>query len=90
MTTEHKTIENWFVGQVDFPDELIPTIPVIRGFVDGQFTNLAPLLWFDLVKKVAMTDKDVYVVGKPNQPWLMNFLAGGHCINDLEIKDAIH
>lgn len=88
--TEHKTIENWFVGQVTVPDELIPVMPVIRGFVEGRFTAFAPLLWFDFEKKIAMTDSDTYNIGEPNQKWLRAFLSEGNCIQDLEIKDVIH
>jgi hypothetical protein len=83
-------MENWFVGQVNVSDEFIPVMPVVRGFVDGQFTKLAPLLWLDLDKKLMMTDENIYKIGKPNQPWLNTFLAGGRCIHDLEIKDAVH
>ena len=88
--TEHKTIENWFVGEVAISDEFIPFMPVVRGFVDGHFTKLAPLMWLDFEKKLMMTDENVYKIGKPNQPWLTTFLAGGNCIHDLEIKDVIH
>jgi len=87
---EHKTIENWLVGQVVIPDEFIPVMPVIRGFVDGKFIKFAPLLWFDLDKKIIMTDVDTYKMGEPNERWLMSFLAEGHAINDLEIKDSTH
>ena len=88
--TEHKTIENWLVGQVAVQDEFIPVMPVIRGFVDGKFTAFAPLLWLDFDKKIAMTDSNTYKIGEPNQKWLTTFLASGNCIHDLEIKDVIH
>jgi hypothetical protein len=87
LTTEHKTIENWLVGQIAIPDEFIP---VIRGFVDGKFVKFAPLLWFDLEKKIIMTDKNTYKMGEPNERWLISFLAEGHTIDDLETKDSTH
>jgi hypothetical protein len=88
--TEHKTLENWFVGQIAIIDEFSPVVPVIRGFVDGKFTNFAPLLWLDLEKKILMTDKDTYKIGKPNQGWLTGFLSEGNTIGDLEIKAITH
>lgn len=88
--TEHKTLENWFVGQVEVKDDYIQTMPVIRGFVDGTFIQFAPLLWLDLEKKIAMTDNKTYKVGKPNQQWITRFLAEGHTIDDLEIKETNH
>lgn len=88
--TEHKTIENWFVGEVDVLDDYIKVVPVIRGVVDGRFTQFAPMLWFDLEKKIVMTDNNTYKIGEPNQRWLMKFLAEGHTIDDLEIKDTTH
>jgi len=90
MTKEPKTLENWFVGQVMIPDDLVTVMPVIRGIIDGRFTQFAPLLWFDFEKKVVMTDKDVYKIGEPNEGWLMKFLSEGHTIEDLEINDTIH
>lgn len=90
MTDKHKTLENWFVGQIMIPDELVPVVPIIRGFVDGKFIKFAPLLWFDSEKKIVMTDDAVYKMGEPNQSWLMTFLAEGHTIEDLEINDTIH
>jgi len=88
--TEHKTLENWFIGQIEVADEFIPIMPVIRGFVDGKFTQFAPLLWFDFDKKIAMTDSNTYKIGEPNQKWFVRFLAEGHSMDDLEIKDTSH
>lgn len=90
MTEEHKVLENWFIGQVAVPDEFIPVMPVVRGFVDGKFTKFAPLLWFDFETKIMMTDKHTYKIGEPDQKWLMAFLAEGNSIDDLEITDSIH
>ena len=86
--TENKVIENWLISQViNGSDE---SWPVIAGFIDGKFVQPALLLWFDLDKKIAMTDKHIYSVGKPNQPWVTTYLANGNCIDNHEIKDIVH
>lgn len=90
MMTEHKTLENWFIGQIEVADDYIQIMPVIRGFVDGRFIQFAPLLWFDFDKKIAMTDNHTYKIGEPNAKWLTKFLAEGHTIDDIEIKDTTH
>jgi hypothetical protein len=87
---EHKTLDNWFVGQIQIDDDFSPIVPVVRGFVDGKFIKFAPLLWLDLDKKIIMTDVDTYKIGSPNEKWMTRFLAEGNAIKDLEIKDIVH
>lgn len=80
-------IDNWSVHQLE-GDRFI--IPIIVGDVNGQEIKTDTIFWLDIEKKVAMTKKDIYLLGKPNSIWYTNLISTGYKLKDLEIKGTNH
>jgi hypothetical protein len=88
--TEPKQIDNWQVAYVYLDASLTATASILRGFIDGRFMKSDALLWLDLEKRVAMTEKEIYKMGEPHGRWIQSFLSAGGCLEDIEIKDTTH
>lgn len=90
MTKEPQQIDNWRIERVYLDESMTLSAPVIKGIVAGQYVKPEVLLWFDLEKKVAMTENQIFKIGNPNYQWMGHFLSSGHDPGDLEIKDTNH
>ena len=80
-------IENWSVHQLE-ADRF--SIPIIVGEVNGQEIRTDTIFWLDSEKKVAMTKKDIYNLGKPNSAWYGNVVGAGYKLKDMDIKGTNH
>jgi hypothetical protein len=90
MTKEPQQIDNWRIEHVYLDETMTMSAPVIKGLVEGRLVKPGILLWFDLEKRVAMTENHIFKIGDPNRQWMGHFLAAGHDPEDLEIKDTNH
>ena len=90
MTKEHQQIDNWRIEQVYLDESMTFSASVIKGVVGGRSVKPEILLWFDLEKKIAMTENQIFKIGDPNHQWMGHFLASGHEPDELEIKATNH
>lgn len=90
MTKEPKILENWQIAQVYLDVDMKIPAAVIRGFINGRFIHSQPLLWFDLEKKIAMSENETFNIGEPNASWASTVQSEGHSLDVFEIKDTNH
>ena len=80
-------IDNWSVHELQAEKFMIP---VIVGDVDGKEIRTDTIFWLDIDKGIAMTKKDIYELGSPNNGWYGNITAAGFNLKDFEIKGTVH
>lgn len=90
MTDDVKQIDNWEVHFAFVDEAMTIALPTIKGMVGNKPIRNGALLWFDLEERLGMTAEEVFKIGKPNERWMMMFLASGRSIEDLEIKGTNH
>ncbi len=92
MTDENEielnSLDNWQLARKYYSASSYDDI--IVGFVNGKFIKSSTLLYLDLDKRIAMTDKETFRIGEPNTTWLTSFLDGGGQLDNIEIKGTTH
>jgi len=92
MTNDIKNIENWQIHLAFLDDTMTAAAPVIQGEVGvgGRKIKNDLLLWFDPENGVAMTPKEIFKIGEPNERWLIMYLSSGRTIDELIITGTNH
>ena len=90
MTDNLKNIENWQIHFAFLDETMTSAAPVIQGEVGGEKIKGDLLLWFDPENNVAMTAKQVFKIGEPNERWLITYLSSGRTIDELIITGTNH
>jgi hypothetical protein len=85
-----RNIENWQIHFAFLDEDMSAAAPIIQGEVNGRKIKNDLLLWFDPENGLAMTQKEVFKIGEPNERWLMMFLSSGRSIDDLAIVGTNH
>lgn len=85
-----KNLENWQVNFAFLDESMTSVAPILQGEVNGVKIKHDLLLWFDPEEGIAMTQKEIFKIGEPNERWMMMFLSSGRTLDDITIKGVSH